>query len=826
METEEFKKIVMQSDDKIAVLTNLDIISKYKISLVDLCNITNEILSDEEKLEILKSPFYQRMKSGEIARGMIISSISNKEILLQIKDNETIMEGCSKDFICEVVRQLLTDGDKQTFLHNANLIETFDIKSYNLIGIAKSLNDEEKLKLLRESNTRDMCKFEAFDLRKIVESLSDEAKIKLLKENESISALNIGSYGWQEIIKSLKDETKISILRDASIIKSCELREYELSEVIKSLNEDNKVSLLMKKDFMTNGLKLSGVYLDGIVESLSNEENKYKLLKVYSDFPMPNVIASFNTDLKIKTLIESKCLSSWNILHVLRTLDTNGIIKLLEENKEFLKENQIDVYTLVYKLNDEEQLKFVQNIESANLTETEKKEILATLSPEVKDKIDISQMSEEYKKAINMQTKDGNIVIDLERNPEDYRGYDNLILVNPEGYTDEQRKKFMQICDICPKGNIECSEFSVMGAYSTAKEYKEAEAWIDSVIAQLKPEYTMAQKIAIIDNAIGKKISYSPDFDTEMFSIRDSRALWKIISSGYGVCNGIANVEHYILNKIGIESEIISSGNHAFLKLNNIEVPLANGGTMVGNTILDPTWNLAAHRFGGKPENFFISYEEARKHDISKGKDYKCHKNDEKLSDATLNLDEKSLEMLFASVGLANQNGVFPIDNMLRESKALHEKYATSPEQDIQQQFELLSRACPEFATCQNSSMRIIANNLLNDENLQFDKCVAERIFDKQDPEKRPVMYVYIESEELGRRFYYADKDKGQMIGIPESEFIKRFECYDMDLEKSNGVRPWEESKEKEQEEVDLSRSSGMVAANKSLDSYSEGDER
>ena len=32
--------------------------------------------------------------------------------------------------------------------------------------------------------------------------------------------------------------------------------------------------------------------------------------------------------------------------------------------------------------------------------------------------------------------------------------------------------------------------------------------------------------------------------------------------------------------------------------------------------------------------------------------------------------------------------------------------------------------------------------------------------------------------------------------------------------------------KQRKQEEVDLSRSSGMVAANKSLDSYSEGDER
>mgnify|MGYP004507517359 FL=1 len=823
MENEEFKKLVMQSDDKIAVLTNLDIISKYKISLVDLCNITNEILSDEEKLEILKSPFYQRMKNGEIARGMIISSISNKEILLEIKDNETIMEGCSKDFICEVVRQLLTDGDKQTFLHNANLIETFDIKSYNLIGIAKSLNDEEKLKLLRESNTRDMCKFEAFDLREIVESLSDEAKIKLLKENESISALNIGSYGWQEIIKSLKDETKISILRDASIIKSCELREYELGEVIKSLDEDNRARLLMEKDFMTKGLKLSSTYLDGIIESLSDEENRYKLLKVYSDFPMPNVIASFNTDLKIKTLIESKCLSSWNILYVLRTLDTNGIIKLLGENKEFLKENQIDLYTIVYKLNDEEQLKFVQNIESANLTETEKKEILATLSPEVKDKIDISQMSEEYKKAINMQTKDGNIVIDLERNPEDYKGYDNLILVNPEGYTDEQRKKFMKICDICPKGSIECSEFSVMGAYSTAKEYKEAEAWIDSVIAQLKPEYTTAQKIAIIDNAIGKKISYSPDFDTEMFSPKDSRALWKIISSGYGVCNGIANVEHYILNKIGIESEIISSGGHSFLKLENIEVLLANGETKVGNTILDPTWNLAAHRFGGRPSNFFMSYEEARKHDIdSNGMDHECHKNDEKLSNATLNLDEQSLRNLFSSVGLAHENGEFLIKEMIAESTALHEQYANQPAKDLEQQFALLAQMHPEFAICQNSTMEIMSAVLLNNENLQFNKCVVNRVYDKQDEEKKPIVYTYIDSDEMGRRFYYADKDKGQMIGIPESEFVQRFECYDTDLAKTKGIRPWESS-EKTKKDTDLSRGSGTIEASQNQEN---GEER
>lgn len=31
--------------------------------------------------------------------------------------------------------------------------------------------------------------------------------------------------------------------------------------------------------------------------------------------------------------------------------------------------------------------------------------------------------------------------------------------------------------------------------------------------------------MAVIDNAIGKKISYSPDFDTEVFNSADCRAL-------------------------------------------------------------------------------------------------------------------------------------------------------------------------------------------------------------------------------------------------------------------------------------------------------------
>ena len=630
-------------------------------------------------------------------------------------------------------------------------------------------------------------------------------------------------------VQEFKDYVRKLNLANDDIFAKWE-NEKKIQEEWEKLDNKEKVEIILDTTFIEKEMSeaITGFQICNLIKGLNSERLEAELIDriKMSDSEKAEVINTFSKEGKIEAIIKRVLSRKYSIKKVLKTFDAENLSLFFKEYRSVLEKNNIQPFEITKELEGEQQKVFVERfLEKSDLNSDDKKRILAFLNRKIKDTIDTSKFSDEYMNALSLQTESNRIIIDLNRDPENYRGYDDLINVNPEEYSEEQRNKFLKICLVCPNLSVESSYFS-NDKWSTGKEYIEGEKWIQSVLNKLKLEYSTAQRIAMIDHEVGNRVSYSPDEDTEIFSEDDCRALWRIICSGYGICNGVANLEHYILKRAGIESEIISSGNHAFLKLNNIEVPLANGGTMVGNTILDPTWNLAVHRFGGKPENFFISYEEARKHDISKGKDYKCHKNDEELSDATLNLDDKSLRMLFASVGLANQKGVFPIDNMLRESKALHEKYATSPEQDIQQQFELLSRVCPEFATCQNSSIRIIADDLLYDENLQFDRLVVKKVFDKQDKEKRPVMYVYVESEELGRRFYYADKDKGQMIGIPESEFVQRFECYDMDLEKSNGVRPWEESKEKEQEEVDLSRSSGMVAANKSLDSYSEGDER
>ena len=660
----------------------------------------------------------------------------------------------------------------------------FNVKEFFEL-ISDFLSDEEKLRLFDYSHFR---QFESWIKGGIIGLISDEHIILQMMSNDNIMN-GFESYQIVDIMKKMGDIGKLQLLHNQDFIEKYQIPDYELKYIVSSLTEEARTETLMDIDLIKNKLHLADFQITELVKELSSEEAKDKAIGIYqfANYQKIDVLKTCSNSHKLDILLKEKGFNKFDITDILQTLDTKTLSEFLVGHKEFCSEKGISPYEIIHELDAEQQKEFVTNLENINLTLNEKREILATLKTDVKQSIDITNFPEEYKSALSMQTTEygGRVILDFERNLEDYRGLDNLMSINPEEFTEEQKAKFIKVCDICPNLQVVSILNNTVEHVSTASEYKEAEEWITAIIDSLNPEYSKSQKMAIIDNAIGKKISYSPDFDTEVFNSSDCRALWKIISSGYGVCNGIAKVEQYMLNRVGIESEIISSGTHAFLKIKDIELPLANGEIAKGNTILDPTWNLTRHRFGGKPDNFCMSYEQARKNDIDiEGKDHNCHKNDEKLQDATLNLDEQSLRSLFTSVGLADRDGQFPIKDLLEKSRLLDAFYANEPEHNINTQFLLLRQTCPEFATCQNSSMSILSDVLLSNENLRFNKCVVNRVYNRTDKEKRPILYVYINSNELGNKFYFANKDEGQFVGLSQEEFIKQFECYEEDKKK------------------------------------------
>lgn len=717
------------------------------------------------------------------------------------------------------LRELLSKTDNRfSVFADIEILKKCEMTFIELIDIIDEfLNDEEKAKLFELSHFKTLKP----TIRKnIAEKIKDDTlKLRLLLSEDFIKGME--SYNIESMVMSLGENGRIKILRDNDFWKSNNLSIHSRSKIVIGLGDIEKQKVLQDKKFATEELQLNKWQIKDLVASLSDETNKKELIDFYEfqENDTIDILKTFSDSGKRDILLNKRYpfRSTNSIKTLVGSFSVNEMIRFFKEQRQFLRDNEIKIYQITKNMKKEDQIEIVAQLENMNLSSKEKKLILATLSEETKKEINQQNLGQEYLNALSVTVFNdisdiynyGNVIIDFDSNLERYRDLDDLISINPKEFGEDERKKFLMLCEICPSLNI-IDDLNC--GVSTTQEYKTGENWIDSILSKIDDQWTEVQKLAYIHYAIGKKMSYSPDFDTEVSNEKDARALWKIISSGYGVCNGIAQIEQYMLKKVGIISKVVSSGTHAFLKIEDIELPTKDGKTVRGSTIVDPTWDLAASRYDGRPNNFCRSYEEIRKSDInSEGEDSECHKNDEELLDATLNLDDESLRKIFTSIGIAYKDGNFKIKELIDKSQKI-DSLNLAPEKSIEMQLQLLSRYYPQFATCQNSTLTILQGISLGQDNLRLEKCVASRVYERRDDKKQPIIYVYAVLPTMVKKFYFANKQLGEFEGLSPEQFVSRFECYDMDIEKQGGVRPWE-TDSRENVESDLSRSSGKIIA-------------
>ena len=693
----------------------------------------------------------------------------------------------------DLKKLLLTSDDKFSLFADPKLLDQYNMTVGEFEKLINEfLTDSEKARLFQIEYFKNA---NSYTKRCIMDNISDSnILLRVLEEPGLLDNVDT-SYLRDEIIR-LSDDAKQKILHNKEFFKKHEFYSFEIIKIIDSLSEENKVAILSDNSLTTDTFKLDKHDLENIIESLQKDEDKMLLMDKYTfdNYISANIIKTMNDINKEKLVVNMGKLEPYQIKQILTTFEANNLLEFFEKNGEFCKDNKIEPYEVISELPADKQLQIALSLTSSDFSIDAKRKIFATLGNEVKEKLNKEDYPQEFKGALSVKSMGKNVLVELGRNPQDYAGLDELMVINPEKFSKEQKEQLKQICRVYPDMHINNTHDNGTFFSSTGKEFIEGENWIESVLSTIKPEFSKAQKIAIIDNAIGKRVSYSPDFDTEVFEKWDNRALWKIISRGYGVCNGISRLEQYMLEQVGIQSKMVSGKNHAFLKIENMGFELANGEKVTGTTIVDPTWNLALQRYGCKPNHLFLSYEDIRKRDIAPdGKDTEAHKNDEELKDATFTLDQQNLRNLCASVGLTRQDGQFPVLDFIEKSKKIDEVCANEPERNIDGQLKLIQKVCPEFAKCQNSTMQMLRTISFNNPNLKFKKCVIDRVYKKEDKSKAPVMFVYFDSAKFGKKFYYADKEQGQFIEIPSKEFEKRFECYDRDLEKNHGRRLWED---------------------------------
>lgn len=679
-----------------------------------------------------------------------LANAEDKVEMLADKENINSCENITFADLKELIDTFLTDSEKLAVIKLEHFKNNSTIRNFAI----KSIKTEEgKLKALQDKEILEIYKDSSYIISNMLDSISQDNKLNVIAQNSEALSKTLGNFDLKRLIKSLDGEAVKQIVTNEKVLSNLGFAPYELPDIVCKLNED-KLKLELAKKYEFNNSQIS------------------------------DVVKSVDDELKLDILKSSEYdFSEYSAKSIISNMSAEKIMRVISNDREMLDKYGVKVYKLVSAIDDEKQLQVIQSIDKLDLKNDEQRKCLALLNENVKSQVDRENFDKDAIDALEVEKgENGNVALDFDSDLRKYRGLDEIIKVNPLTLSNDEKEKFKELATICPNMNV---LDNLVISSSTSQEYLNAENWIEQIESEIKPEWSDVEKIAYIDNAIGKKISYTPDFGTEECDVGAARSLWKIIDSGYGVCNGISQVEQYMLKRVGIESEMISGKRHAFLKIPNLEVMCSDGQIKTGNSILDPTWNLAEQRYGARPDNFLRSYEEIRKHDIRKdGTDAECHRNDEKLTDATLNIDDETLRQIYANIGVVNkENMKFPIAEIMDESKKIDD-LKLNAKTSIKKQFELLEEMQPDFAKCLCSTETILKGVLLAGDNLEYDRMIIDRVYAKDDKDKKAVQYVYTELPNSEKVFFYADGNKNKFKEVSIEEFEEKFICYENDLKK------------------------------------------
>lgn len=427
--------------------------------------------------------------------------------------------------INDIRKLLYKSTNKLDILSNFDTVVEYNLSTEEFINLVlEFLSDEEKLKLLESPNFK-----RADDVVKagIIDVINDENVCLEIKNNDELmKTLKYDSI--VHLIRRLGDEQRKQILYDGEFFKKYKFNQFDIEDIVFSLHDKYKNEAAMDNNLLVDTLHFSDSGIIMLYNQIQNEEAKVYMLEKYDflRYMEDAILREFSNESKLKILLNDG-LTKDERISLLKPLDARSLGEFLKDYMEMCKQMDIKPYEIIKELDTEKQKCFIDNLEDFDFTLDAKRCIFASLNPEVKEKIDINNLPNAYKTAISINTNS----LDFNRSLEDYRGLDDSMVINPEKYSKEQRKKLFELCDICP--NMKIANHlanSSNNFYSSVDEYKEAEMWIDSVIDSLNPEWSKLQKLAAIDNAIGKKISYAANMDTEVQDIDGVRALWKIIS--------------------------------------------------------------------------------------------------------------------------------------------------------------------------------------------------------------------------------------------------------------------------------------------------------
>lgn len=411
------------------------------------------------------------------------------------------------------------------------------------------------------------------ELIKLFNYLSDEEKIKVVYKPYFKEQMNTKLR--LKIIQELSEQNQMKFIKDEDI---AEFSQYAIQTLISKFSDVLKIEVIESNELQEK-IQSDSSYITSLIATMENDEIKFNYMKKLDlqEYQKLKIINSLGYE-KRKSILRSGEIAELKerYQNIISSFSVDELIDFMNSDNEFLKSNNINLKKIKNYLSKEQKVEIAERIDEFSIDESEKRVFIALLDNKIKETIDESKIKPEYRSLLNLKFHEsfnnlysyGKIVLNLDMDINDYRGLDEDVYVNVFELLENGTfdiNKIRELCKVCPEMSI---SDNIHFKNSSVEEFLKAEEWFSSILNGIQPEWTDAQKLAHIDYSIGKKISYSPEWDSEAEDRYEVRGLSSAVNSGYGVCNGIAQVEEYLLKRAGFDCEIVSSNSHTYVKVN------------------------------------------------------------------------------------------------------------------------------------------------------------------------------------------------------------------------------------------------------------------
>ena len=301
MAKEELRKFLESSNDKFKVLSDVETVKPYQITIKELLELIDEFLDDEQKIALLSVNYAQK----PMIKRNIVMLIKNESKILDVIFNKELTNGLETNDFINIIQAQNSNCILQ-ILNNAEFLEEIKIKKYQIIDIIKSQNSGVILQVLNDSILLEKCKIGDFEIESMFKNLDEKEKLEFLSNPKYIKEkLKLNEYRIAEMISSITDEkTK------ENIMKSYELNYSNRANIIGQFSDEGKERNILDN---TLGLRICDYYL------------------------------------------------------ILSNMETDNLIQFINNNSQFLAENNIAIYNIVKNLNVEKQKELVSKIDNLKI---------------------------------------------------------------------------------------------------------------------------------------------------------------------------------------------------------------------------------------------------------------------------------------------------------------------------------------------------------------------------------------------------------------------------------------------------------------------------